>query len=73
MREEIGAFVGIVVGAKLRWLRVVGRVITTVDWSAHDEPWQPPAAGGTNAQAGARGCAHVSVMALAAFEGSLLS
>ena len=43
MREEIGAYVGIVVGAELRRLRVVGPAIAAVDWAAHDAPWQPPA------------------------------
>ena len=49
VREEIGAFVGIVVGAELRRLRVVGPAIAAVDWAAHDAPWQPPGAGGANA------------------------
>ena len=40
VREEIGAFVGIVVGAELRRLRAVGPAIAAVDWAAHDEPWQ---------------------------------
>ena len=44
VREEIGAYVGIVVGAELRRLRAVGPAISAVDWSAHDQPWQPPAA-----------------------------
>ena len=41
VREEIGAFVGIVVGAELRRLRAAGAVIAAVDWAAHDAPWQP--------------------------------
>ena len=36
-RKRIGAFVGIVVGAKLRRLRAVGPGIAAVDWAAHDE------------------------------------
>ena len=43
VREEIGAYVGIVVGAELRRLRAVGPAIAAVDWTAHDAPWQPPA------------------------------
>ena len=42
VREEIGAYVGIVVGAELRRLRVAGPAIAAVDWAAHDAPWQPP-------------------------------
>ena len=50
VREEIGAFVGVVVGAELRRLRAVGPAITAVDWAAHDaHGWQPPAAGGADA------------------------
>ena len=43
VRERIGAFAGIVVGAELRRLRAVGPAIAAVDWAAHDQPWQPPA------------------------------
>ena len=40
VRAEIGAFVGIVVGAELRWLQAVGPAIAAVDWAAHDsEDW----------------------------------
>ena len=49
LREEIGAFVGVVVGAELRRLRAVGPAIAAVDWAAHDAPWQPPGAGGADA------------------------
>jgi len=49
VRAKIGAFVGIVVGVELRRLRAVGPAIAAVDWAAHDEEWQPPAAGGANA------------------------
>ena len=42
VREEIGAFVGIVVGVELRRLRAVGPAIAAVDWAAHDEDWQAP-------------------------------
>ena len=45
VREEIGAFVGIVVGAELRRLRAVGPAIAAVDWAAHDEEWEGAAAG----------------------------
>ena len=48
VRAEIGAFVGIVVGAELRHLRAVlqvGPAIAAVDWAAHDQPWAPPVAG----------------------------
>ena len=41
VRAEIGAFVGIVVGAELRHLRAVGPAIAAIDWAAHDEPWVP--------------------------------
>ena len=34
VREEISAFVGIVVGAELRRLRAVGPAIAAVDWAA---------------------------------------
>ena len=40
VREEIGAFVGVVVGAELRRLRAVGPAIAAVDWAAHDEEWR---------------------------------
>ena len=40
VRRNIGAFLGIVVGAELRRLRAVGPAIAAVDWAAHDEPWQ---------------------------------
>ena len=39
VRAEIGAFVGIVVGAELRRLRAVRPAIAAVDWAAHDEDW----------------------------------
>ena len=39
VREHIGGFVGIVVGAELRRLRAVGPAIAAVDWAAHDEEW----------------------------------
>ena len=37
VRAEIGAFVGIVVGAELRRLRAVRPAIAAVDWAAHDD------------------------------------
>ena len=37
VRERVGDFVGIVVGAGLRRLRAVGPAIAAVDWSAHVE------------------------------------
>ena len=40
VREKIGAFVGIVVGAELRRLRAVGPAIAAVDWAAHDDEWE---------------------------------
>ena len=39
VREEIGAFVGIFVGAELRRLRAVGPAIASVDWRVHDQAW----------------------------------
>ena len=37
VRAEIGAFVGIVVGAELRRLQAMRPAIAAVDWAAHDE------------------------------------
>ena len=48
MLERIGEFVGIVMGAELRRLRALGPAMAAVDWAAHDEEWEPPAAGGVN-------------------------
>ena len=43
VREKIGAFVGIVVGAELRRLRAVGPAIAAVYcWALHDEEWEGP-------------------------------
>ena len=53
VREQIAAFVGIVVGAELRHLRAVGPAIAAIDWAAHDEPWAPPAAATATAGADA--------------------
>jgi hypothetical protein len=41
LREEIAAFVGVVVGAELRRTRAVGPVIEAIDWAAHDQARQP--------------------------------
>ena len=40
IREDIQAFVGIVVAAELRRVRAVGPAIAAVDWAAHDEERQ---------------------------------
>ena len=39
VRERVGAFVGVVVGAELRRLRALGPAIAAIDWAAHDEEW----------------------------------
>jgi len=36
--EQIGHFVGIVVGTELQHLRALGPAFAAVDWPAHDEP-----------------------------------
>ena len=39
VREGIGAFVGVTVGVQLRRLRAATAALTTIDWTAHDEPY----------------------------------
>ena len=45
VRERVGAFVGVVVGAELRRLRALGPAIAAIDWAAHDEERQAEGGG----------------------------